>query len=143
MPNGPKYEAKVDALAAVGAKPQTLHDGGVVLQGQGRVFVMLVRPTGSLTNAGVYCQWRYKGVLETKGLDLTQVAVREGNTEYITAQGKKRATRRWDAGSMEFQFTKLGESIKTSGGTMWFKSLWMSRVPETTERLIPSRPTSL
>ena len=107
MPQRPKFESKVDASVAEGAAPHTLHHGGVVLRGQGGLFVTLAKPNGSLTNAWAYYQRHHNEELETGGLDLSQVPLREGNTEYVTIRGKKRATRRWDG--MGFKFTKLGE----------------------------------
>ena len=86
--------------------PHTLRHGGVVLRGQGSLFVTLVKPNGSVTNAGAYYQ-AHHGELQTQGLDLSQVPHRDKNTEYVTIRGKKRATRIWDG--MRFKFTKLGE----------------------------------
>ena len=105
MPQQPKFESKVDSFVAEGAQPKTLRHGGVVLKGQGGLFVTLVKQSGGLTNAGAYYQ-RHHGELDTQGLDLSQVPHREKNTEYVYIRGK-RATRVWDG--MQFKFTKLGE----------------------------------
>ena len=106
MPQRPKFESKVDSFVAEGARPHTLRHGGVVLKGQGGLFVTLVKPSGGLTSAGEYYS-AHHGELDTQGLDLSQVPHREKNTEYVYIRGKKRATRVWDG--MAFKFTKLGE----------------------------------
>ena len=72
----PKFESKVDSFVAEGAVPKTLRHGGVVLKGQGGLFVTLVRPGTGLTNAGAYYQ-RHHGEVDTQGLDLSQVPHRE------------------------------------------------------------------
>ena len=72
----PKFESKVDSFVAEGAVPRTLRHRGVVLKGQGGPFVTLVRPSGSVTNAGAY-QRQHNGELNTQGLDLSQVPHRE------------------------------------------------------------------
>ena len=102
----PKFESQVASFVAEGAAPSHLHHGGVVLRGQGGLFVTLVKPGSGLTIAGAYYQ-AHHGELQTQGLDLSQVPQREKNTEDVTIRGKKRATRTWDG--MGFKFTKLGE----------------------------------
>ena len=89
----PRFETKVDSFVAEGATPSHLHHGGVVLRSreQPGLFVTLVKPTGSMTNAGQYYQ-EHHGELQTGGLDLSQVPQRDGNTEYVTIRGKRRAT---------------------------------------------------
>ena len=106
MPQQPKFESKVDSFVAEGAQPKTLRHGSVVLKGQGGLFVTLVKPSGSVTSAGAYYQ-RHHGELDTRGLDTSQVPVRDRNTEYVTIRGKRRATRVWDG--MAWKFTKLGD----------------------------------
>ena len=87
----PKFESKVDSFVAEGAQPKTLRHGGVVLKGQGGLFVTLVKPSGGLTNAGEYYQ-RQHGELNTEGLDTSQVSFREKkNTEYDFIRGKKKS----------------------------------------------------
>ena len=104
----PKFESKVDSFVAEGAQPHTLRHGGVVLKGQGGLFVTLVKPSGGLTNAGAYYQRVHNGELNTQGLDLSQVTNREKKKSgYVYIQGEKRATRIWDG--MAFKSTNLGE----------------------------------
>jgi hypothetical protein len=102
----PRFETKVDSFVAEGATPIQSH-GGVLLRSREHpgLYIALVKPNGVLTNAGEYYQ-EHHGELQTRGLDLSQVPQRDGNTEYVTIRGKRRATRVWNG--MEFKFTKLG-----------------------------------
>jgi len=85
----PKFESKVDSFVAEGVQPHTLRHGGVVLKGQGGLFVTLVRPSGSVTNAGASYQRQHNGEPNTQGLDLSQVPHKGKNTEYVYIRGKR------------------------------------------------------
>ena len=64
---------------------------------------------GKSTKAGDCWAAHSESALPAGGY-LQQKATRVGNVEYITTQGGKRqVTRRWDPGSEEYKFTKVGK----------------------------------
>ena len=67
----------------------------------------LTKNDGGPTSAGLFWQELTGEQLPQTGF-MSQTAVREGNIEYITTQGKRAITRRLNVATGEWVFTKLG-----------------------------------
>ncbi len=100
--------ARIEALVALGVEPSKLKSNDTIALVHGKTRIALVDQAGDATAAGRY--WGDHTNLELpQGGFMRQVAVREGNTEYIKLKGGKRAvTRSWTTDGA-FAFTKLGD----------------------------------
>jgi hypothetical protein len=101
-------KTRIEGLVALGVEPAKLKSNDSIALVQGRTRIILIDQAGDATAAGKY--WSTHTNLELpQGGFMSQVARREGNTEYIKLQnGKKAVTRRWTTDG-EFAFTKIGD----------------------------------
>ncbi len=90
--------------------PQRLKGSEGIALKQGRSIVKLVTDEGESTSAGDYWAAQSGQVLPAGGF-LQQAATRDGNVESIRLRdGSRGVTRRWDEGTGEYKFTRLGNT---------------------------------
>ena len=129
--------SRVQQFIDSGARPR--FDGGDSLQIRvGRRFARLSDASGALTAAGNEYEQRTGETLPDSGFQ-NQRAIRKGNTETIGLRdGRRGVTRKWNAASSRWDFTKLG--------TRYYKRLrrnYVVQVPVTTKvsgRTAPPTP---
>ena len=102
---------KVRLFHDEGFQPKNLKNGGMVLRGRDGLSVRLAKSNGEKTRAGHFYEQHTGGSLPNGSLDLSQTPDRVGDSEFITVQGKRRVTRRWDPLERDWRFTALGNSF--------------------------------
>ena len=102
---------KVRIFHDEGFQPRNLKNGGMVLRGRDGLSVRLAKSNGEKTRAGHFYEQHTGGSLPNGSLDLSQTPDRVGDSEFITVQGKRRVTRRWDPVARDWRFTALGNSF--------------------------------
>ena len=111
-----------------GARPRFDRQDALQLR-TGRRFVRLSTPSGELTAAGNEYEQRTGETLPASGFQ-NQKAVRKGNTETIKLRdGRRATTRKWDAVSNRWSFTKLGRRYYSR-----LRRNWIVQVPVTIKR---------
>ena len=115
-------ETRIENLVALGVGPAKLKSNDTIALVHGKTLIILVDQAGDPTASGKYWSTHTNLELPQCGF-MSQVAVREGNTEYIKLKGGKKAvTRRWTTDG-KIAFTKKSETciFQSSGGTMLFR----------------------
>ena len=106
-----KQRGRIDAFVASRQQP-TATASGAVLARQGHRFQTLVSAAGERTAPGAYYEQASEEVLPIGGFDPTQAPTRTVDTEFIAMRdGTQRATRRWDAATQDYRFTRLGRAF--------------------------------
>jgi len=101
-------KTRIEGLVALGVDPAKLKSSDAIALVHGKTRIVLVDIAGDATAAGKFWSTHTNMELPQGGF-MSQVAVREGNTEYIKLKGgKKVVTRRWTIDG-EFAFTKIGD----------------------------------
>ena len=102
-----KRTRELDELFARRGNPKRVKTSEAYYFPDGARRVMLSKPDGTLTAAGVHYEQRV-GPLPTS-FAADKIPEREANTEYITLQNGKRAiTRQFDPATGEYTFTDTG-----------------------------------
>ena len=101
-------KTRIESLVALGVEPAKLKSNDSIALVQCRTRIILIDQAGDPTAAGKHWSAHTNKELPQGGF-MSQVARREGNTEFIKLKdGKKVVTRRWTTGG-EFEFTKIGD----------------------------------
>ncbi len=101
---------RIDAMITANVVPQRLKGSEGIALKQGRSIVKLVTDEGESTSAGDYWAAQAGQVLPAGGF-LQQTATRDGNIESIRLRdGSRGVTRRFDEGTGEYKFTRLGNT---------------------------------
>ena len=118
-----------------GARPRFDREDALQMR-IGRRFVRLSTPSGALTTAGNEYEARTGETLPASGFQ-NQKAVRKGNTETIKLRDDRRGiTRKWNAASNRWDFTKLGKRYYQR-----LRRNWVVQVPVTIKGLRKDRST--